>query len=83
MGKVDSDNWKAAHAKLRRYAIKSREDLGDWVWWARVPYGTWRMFHSWEDAADWLRYKHGQRVAKNARRDALSRSQSAPNERQA
>jgi len=57
------------HKKLRRYQIRATPDEGQFRWWARVPYGTWNAFLSWEDASRWLTQKHGQRVAK-ARRES-------------
>lgn len=28
------------------------------VWWARVPWGTFNRFASWEEAAAWLTMRH-------------------------
>jgi hypothetical protein len=78
MGKVGSKNHVAAHATLGKYQLVS---IGAW-WKARVPYGTWRIFYTWEEGRDWLAERHGEREAKRARVDSLARTLSTPNERQ-
>lgn len=61
---------QAGHAKLRKYQIKCRAG-----WWlARVPYGSWNRFETWEAASAWLTQRHGQRVANSRRRERVSRS---------
>ena len=41
----------AGHIALAKYRIHSQDDLGQTIWWARVPYGTYRRFSSWSEAA--------------------------------
>jgi len=60
---------EAGHRKLRKYTLRSSW-VGDELYWlARVPYGSLNRFDTWAEGAAWLRYKHGQRVAK-ARRES-------------
>lgn len=61
---------QAGHATLKRYQLRG---IGG-QWKARVPYGTWRIFGTWDEAAGWLTEKHGQRVANATRRERASRS---------
>jgi hypothetical protein len=61
---------QSGHARLKRYQL-----LGcGGCWKARVPYGTWRIFETWEEARDWLTERHGQRVANSRRQERVSRS---------
>ena len=55
---------QAGHARLRRYQLVS---LGEGYWKARVPYGSWRIFDTWAEAAEWLTVKHGQRAESETR----------------
>lgn len=77
------DQRAKGHTTLAKYQIQSQDDLDQTLWLARVPYGTYRRFYSWAEAAAWLRYRHGQRVAKSERLRARVESLSAPNGRQA
>jgi hypothetical protein len=47
-------------SKIKKYTIHGGRylDTGPWTWWARVPYGTFRKFGSWKEAADYLRMRH-------------------------
>lgn len=61
---------QAGHAKLRKYQIKYRAG-----WWlARVPYGSWNRFETWEAASAWLTQRHGARAHNARRRERASRS---------
>lgn len=71
------------HATLAKYRIHTWVSGDQTFWSARVPYGSYRRFDSWAEAAAWLAYKHGQRVAKSERLRARVESLSAPNGRQA
>jgi hypothetical protein len=46
--------------KIQKYSIHGSQydDTGPWTWWARVPYGTFRQFPSWKEAAEYLRLRH-------------------------
>ena len=48
-----------AKSKIQKYVIYGAlvEGAG-WVWWARVPYGTYHPFGSWTEAADFLHLRH-------------------------
>ena len=42
--------------KIEKYVIH-----GDWstrTWWARVPWGTFQPFSSWDEAAAYLAVRH-------------------------
>lgn len=70
VGTRGSYKSQAGHAALKRYQLKA---IGG-MWKARVPYGTWKIFSTWDEAAGWLTEKHGQRVANATRRERVSRS---------
>lgn len=46
-------------SKIQKYVIHAVQQ-GDipWTWWARVPYGTFRKFNTWKEAAGYLRLRH-------------------------
>lgn len=58
--------WASA-GKMGKYAIRSIPIPAltgmDRTWLARIPYGTWQMFTSWEGAAAWLWAEHRAHVA--------------------
>lgn len=37
------------------------KDQSTLIWLARVPYGSYRWFYSWEEAAQWLQWKYEKR----------------------
>lgn len=43
-----------------KYAIKSDRSTSGW-WWARPPYGSFRRFDSWDEAAAYLVRVHDDR----------------------
>lgn len=56
-----------AKSKIEKYVIHASHHVpepGDdhqftpfWSWWARVPYGTYQSFRSWNEAAEYLRLR--------------------------
>jgi hypothetical protein len=59
----------ATHRRLRKYQIRHAPK----GWWARVPYGSWRWFETWDLAVLWLRVRHEERTIeaeKKARRES-------------
>lgn len=42
--------------KIRKYIIYCDVETG--VWWARVPFGTYRPFPSWGLAAQYVELRH-------------------------
>jgi hypothetical protein len=69
IGTQGSFTSQAGHAKLKRYQLLSIAG----AWKARVPYGSWRIFESWDEAAAWLTERHGQRVANATRQEQRAR----------
>ncbi len=55
---------KAGHAKLRKYQVKY---VAGW-WLARVPYGSWTRFVTWDHAASYLTNRHEAKMIDEARR---------------
>lgn len=50
-------------SKIEKYVIHAtRQDGIPWTWWARVPYGTYRGFRTWNEAADFLRIRYALRT---------------------
>lgn len=45
-------------AKIQKYVIHSALVGDQFVWWARVPYGTFQPFSTWSEAADFLKLRH-------------------------
>lgn len=60
----------ATHRRLRKYQIRSAPQ----GWWARVPYGTWNHFVTWDQAATWLDIKHQARLIRAAKRESRERA---------
>lgn len=51
-------------SKIQKYTIHSDrqgESTGPWAWWARVPYGSFKRFNTWTEAAGYLRLRHALR----------------------
>ena len=70
--------YESAHRRLHKYQLMG---IGGY-WKARVPYGTWRIFGTWEEGRAWLTEKHGVRVHRRSQRESVSETESTPNERQ-
>jgi hypothetical protein len=45
-------------SKIQKYSIHGTRCETSTIWWARVPYGTFRKFSTWEEAAGYLRLRH-------------------------
>ncbi len=46
-------------SKIEKYTIHStRQDGIGRIWWARPPWGMYRDFPSWKEAADYLSLRH-------------------------
>lgn len=58
--------WASA-GKMGKYAIRTIPIPAltgmRHTWLARMPYGTWQMFTSWEGAAAWLWSEHRAHIA--------------------
>lgn len=54
---------------LDRYVLKRERVEGEPTnrWLARVPYGSYRSFPSWEAGAAWLRGRWAERVGRSKR----------------
>lgn len=59
----------ATHTRLRKYQIHS----GPEGWWARVPYGSYRWFETWDLAVLYLRTRHEERAIEAERRERRER----------
>jgi len=54
----------STHRRLRKYQIRHAPE----GWWARVPYGMWQWFETWDLAALHLSIRHEERRLKEERR---------------
>lgn len=72
VGTRGSFKSQAGHAKLRKYAI--RYVAGYWI--ARVPYGSWRRFDTWDLAVLWLRVRHEERTIEAEKRARIDNDES-------
>lgn len=48
-----------SRSKIEKYAVHC-DNAG--TWWARVPWGTYRSFGSWREAAAYLAMRHDLKV---------------------
>lgn len=75
-GAVDTEargkSVMAGHARLRKYQVKY---VAGW-WLARVPYGSWNRFVTWDQAALYLTNRHEAKMIDAARRAQRAREAS-------